>query len=763
MTDSVFAADLDGDGDLDALSASRDDDKVAWYENTDGAGTFGPQQVISDSAQGATSVVAADLDGDDDLDVVAGSYYDNTVQWFENTGGAAGFEPHVLTEDAVYVTAVFAIDLDGDGDDDIVSTSRDDNTVSWFANRDGQGDFGPERIISADERGPNELFVADLDGDQRLDVVVASRSGDRVAWYRQLGEGDFDEPRVISDQTDGASAVVAVDVDNDGDLDVFSTSRFDNKVAFYRNLDGQGTFGPQQVLSQTGLPGAQFTSAADLDGDGDSDVLASGFTDDSISWFENVDGHGLFGPQQIISRRVNGAETVIAADLDGDDDLDVASASYLDNKIAWYENLDGQATFGPQRVISVDAEGPEDLRAADLDQDGDLDLLSVSRSDDKIAWYENVDGAGSFGPQKVISTSQSLPTVVRAADLDGDGDLDVLANGYDPDDSSVAWYENEDGRGAFSDAQVITLVVNFPTGIDTADIDDDGDLDVVATSGGDDKVTWYENLDGQGQFGDQQIIDDDADGAFWLEAVDLDGDADPDLVVGRFLDDTVCWYENTDGRGTFSGAQIIDDQAPGTTSVFAADLDSDGAPDVLASVSSLDQVNWYRNHGDGAGMRGDFNGDDQVDDVDIDLLCKEILDDGQRTEFDLTGDDVVDLADYRELVAGILETGAGDANLDGVFNSQDFVQVFQRGQYEDGVLRNSGWADGDWSCDGDFSTSDMVVAFQAGSYEAAAPSVAALADVAAAVSPHLGRVRMPFPVNELRISSPLPRRGRGPG
>ncbi|MBK9461508.1 MAG: VCBS repeat-containing protein [Sphingobacteriales bacterium] len=72
---SVYAADLDNDGDMDVLSASSGDDKIAWYEN-DGSGNFGTQQIITTDANGATSVYAADLDNDGDMDVLSASRYD---------------------------------------------------------------------------------------------------------------------------------------------------------------------------------------------------------------------------------------------------------------------------------------------------------------------------------------------------------------------------------------------------------------------------------------------------------------------------------------------------------------------------------------------------------------------------------------------------------------------------------------------------------------------------------------------------------------
>ena len=81
---SVYATDLDGDGDADVLSASTVDNKIACYFN-DGAGNFGPQQVITTGAIGARSVYAADLDGDGDMDVLSASGLDNKVAWYENS------------------------------------------------------------------------------------------------------------------------------------------------------------------------------------------------------------------------------------------------------------------------------------------------------------------------------------------------------------------------------------------------------------------------------------------------------------------------------------------------------------------------------------------------------------------------------------------------------------------------------------------------------------------------------------------------------
>lgn len=130
----------------------------------------------------------------------------------------------------------------------------------------------------------------------------------------------------------------------------------------------------------------------------------------------------------------------------------------------------------------------------------------------------------------------------------------------------------------------------------------------------------------------------------------------------------------------------------------------------------------------------DFNDDGQVDAIDIDLLCAAIQAEETDLRFDLDGDGTVSIQDHDQLITERLQTTYGDSNLDGRFDSSDLVAVFIAGEYEDGVVGNSGWADGDWNCDGEFDTSDLVYAFQRGGYVAAAvPTRAMLEDVASAL------------------------------
>ena len=352
----------------------------------------------------------------------------------------------------------------------------------------------------------------------------------------------FGSQNVIADiQTDGANSVYAADIDGDGDMDVLSASAGDDKIAWYENTDGNGTFGSQQIITVAANI-ARSVYAIDIDCDGDIDVLSASQDDNKIAWYENTDGNGTFGPQQVITLLAGWAQSVYSTDLDGDGDMDVLSASNRDNKISWYENINCNGTFGAQQTITNSANYANSVYATDIDGDGDMDVLSASKGDDKIAWYENTDRNGTFGPPEVITTSALDALSVFSADIDGDGDADVVSGSYG--DDKVAWYENIDGSGTFGPQQVITTFANGPQAVYAADFNEDGFIDVVSASRDDDKIAWYENTDGKGTFGVQQIITTSADGAWSVFSIDLDGDGDSDVISASILDDKIAWYEN---------------------------------------------------------------------------------------------------------------------------------------------------------------------------------------------------------------------------
>jgi hypothetical protein len=120
----------------------------------------------------------------------------------------------------------------------------------------------------------------------------------------------------------------------------------------------------------------------------------------------------------------------------------------------------------------------------------------------------------------------------------------------------------------------------------------------------------------------------------------------------------------------------------------------------------------------GVPMPGDLDGDKTLTIADMESLRRAVITPPVDVlGFDLTNDAVVTQDDIRVWIENLKSSFYGDTDLDGQFNSQDLVNVFQAGQYEDGLVNNSTWATGDWQIDGEFNSQDLVLAFQGGGYE----------------------------------------------
>ena len=633
---SVFAADLDGDGDMDMISASGNDDKIAWYENTDGLGNFGAQQIITETTLGATSVFAVDIDGDGDVDILVASSIDDTIGWFANNGQGSFGSRQILSTHADGANSVYAFDADGDGDMDVFSASSLDDKIAWYENTNGQGNFGTQQVISTDFDYPLDVVSGDIDGDGDMDILSGGRyNNSRVAWFKNTnGQGNFVFQQELTTDISFCRSAILADIDGDGDLDISATSwAFPNhRIIWFENTNGQGNFNntPNLIALLTSNARPETLYAKDFDNDGDLDI-AVGTDNEGLSWFKN-NGSGTFGTQQIIDSDVEDVRAVSPADIDADGDQDLLVAANRADRIAWHKNLNGQGNFGPANALADinGANGAIQVISVDLDNDGDKDILTALTNDNRIAWQENLDGQGTFGDLITIATITE-PRSVFAGDIDGDNDMDIIATNSSSN-GKVVYYKNLDGNATFGTEQIINSEA-YPSVVYAVDIDNDGDLDVFSTAGSS-QLVWQENLDGQGTFGAKNII---MDGPFineTLYAVDIDNDGDKDLIAGYYLNtDTVAWFENTDGQGSFSTAKIISENLVVPDSVYAADFDNDGDQDVIAVSYGTDEIIWYENtNGQGtfsnehiitAAADGATNvfAKDLDNDGDVDIIC----------------------------------------------------------------------------------------------------------------------------------------------
>ena len=214
---SVYPLDVDGDSDVDVVVGSHKDDSVRWLQNNGAQPTPGfASNTITAGANGVKSVFALDVDGDSDVDVLSASNIDDTVAYYENDG-SQGFSARVVTASADGASSVSAVDLDGDSDVDVLSAAPTDNTVTWHKN-DGSQSF-TATSVTASASGAYDVFVADVDGDADTDVLVASHGDDSVRWFANEGENTFGvyelDEYLVTNSADYAASVMAIDIDVD--------------------------------------------------------------------------------------------------------------------------------------------------------------------------------------------------------------------------------------------------------------------------------------------------------------------------------------------------------------------------------------------------------------------------------------------------------------------------------------------------------------------------------------------------------------------
>ncbi len=351
-------------------------------------------------------------------------------------------------------------------------------------------------------------------------------------------------------------------------------------------------FSEEHIITTEAI-NANFVHAVDLNGDGFIDVVAASIGDNTLAWYENLDGLGNFGDKRVISEFSEEYRFISSADIDGDGDLDILSTALFEDLVVWFENLDGLGNFSNKKIISANRDLPLTVFGADLDNDGDIDVFTSSKNDGVIAWYENTNGLGDFSIEHIITTQAYTTTYASAGDIDNDGNLDILATSSG-NNQSIFWYENLDGLGSFGEGNVIISGLFGPNTVIADDLDGDGGMDVVSSEFGGNTIAWYENLDGLGEFGVKNTITTNVDATFQIVVADMDNDGNQDIVLVSGGDNKIAWQKN-DGIGNFGEQQIITETAEGPRSLDVADFDGDGYIDVV-SASIIDyKIAWYKN------------------------------------------------------------------------------------------------------------------------------------------------------------------------
>jgi hypothetical protein len=376
-------------------------------------------------------------------------------------------------------------------------------------------------------------------GQQQGQAVM----GEKIDFLDRTPIGDaFTEPPLIAH-------IQAVDLDDDGLLDVVLCDDRGNFVSWIRQFPA-GTY-TETVLAGD-LVAPAHVQAIDFDFDGDKDLMVGVLgmlfpNNDKIGSVVILENEGPYQfRKHVVAEKIARVSDVRAGDLDGDGDMDLAVAQfgYDDGETRWIENL-GNWEF--RSHILQYLSGPVNVEITDIDFDGDLDIISlVSQEWEEIYCFVN-DGMGKFQPHLLYGSSNQDygSSGIALCDLDRDGDQDILYTNGDAFDyippqgrpwHGVQWLENK-GKLEFE----YHRIGDFPGAYaaNAADVDRDGDLDVIAVSCFNDwekgdaaSMMWFEN-DGHMSFVPHPLASDPTH-LLVLESGDMDGDGWVDFVSGGF-------------------------------------------------------------------------------------------------------------------------------------------------------------------------------------------------------------------------------------
>ena len=325
---------------------------------------------------------------------------------------------------------------------------------------------------------PEQGGIADLDRNGLLDIVVANHGSDSISLLFNHGGGQF----TVLEQEGafaGPCGIRIGDLDLDESPDVLVSSDLGDYVSVLMN-SGAGS-----LIEESTVPaGADVCDMGltHLDGDEYLDAVFANADDDNLSFHLNSGGlggwelAGEFGPAAT-TLDIARPNTFVFEDVDGDDRPDLIIAQEDDGQVAICSSSRGD--IFPTFPMADDYETgwePEDVRAADLDGDGDLDLVVGNYASNDVAVLAN-DGAGGFGPARRYDSGVGTGRVALG-DVDGDGDVDIVSANYQ--DGTLTVFGN-DGAGAFERLGELESGLG-PGYLEFADLDGDGDEDLLSVN-----------------------------------------------------------------------------------------------------------------------------------------------------------------------------------------------------------------------------------------------------------------------------------------
>ncbi len=502
-------------------------------------------------------------------------------------------------------------DIDSDGDEDIVIVKQEDhfNSGYWYENLDGQGSYSlPILFDHFKDRENTHIEIADLNGDGMDDIVAST------LWLENTGSVDGFIEHIYPFNNQGNA--FPADMDNDGDIDILRTPIVKAFVAsggsfYWMENDGQGNFVDLPEFGVvSGAISYRGSNIINYNGDNFVDVI-TGYKDLSTQTsgfriWRNTDGTGE--NMELAIDLSNGSNTIFEiatgdVNNDGFDEFATIERALsninLEPVAYFYANNNGVFSASGSELQDMDAIYPQ-IEFVDIDNSGSEGLVVLD--DSKDFYYK----FSPFSSQELF-TGNTLPGsggVGDFGDFNTDGKIDLVESSFvernnatNPGDlfanSSII-----DGSG--NNSSQIMYHFREPKDETVYDWDKSGSNDVIALEGGQTNkvLVWFSN-DGDGNFLDKKILNEDVGDMNSFRIVDVNQDGLNDVIVDGPTPNAYAYTQNVDGTVSLVSEKIIDGSI---TELVIGDLDGDGAEDYLFYEFFDQTLTWKKNNGSTDGV-----------------------------------------------------------------------------------------------------------------------------------------------------------------